>query len=88
MKDIMARVIADYEHFQEMPLELSADIDKFLEERPGHKEAEDAQRFLAERFNVLQDEIERWRDTQSMAECLRRLPGVPVEEKEETDDEK
>ena len=87
MKDRIAEIIITYEHFQEMPLELSANIDAFLEEHPGVEDAEDTRKFLADRFNALQDEIEAWRDAQSMAECTRRLPGVqgvPVEQKEES----
>ena len=53
--------IANYEGFQEMPLELSADMDLFLEERPDLAESKDileTRKFLCDRYEALQDEID------------------------------
>ncbi len=56
--------IANYEGFQEMPLEMSAEIDLILEERPNSPNMKDileTREFLANRYNVMQDEIDQLR---------------------------
>ena len=53
--------IADYENFQEMPLELSADIDRLLETHPMSSDIAEIRSFLADRYNMLQDEIDGWK---------------------------
>ncbi len=56
--------IANYEGLQEIPLELSADIDALLEERSERPDSPDileTREFLADRYNALQDEIDRWK---------------------------
>ncbi len=58
MKDLLPEWIADYENFQLMPLELSADIDRFLRLRPMNKDVEEMREFLSERFNILQAKID------------------------------
>ena len=51
--------IANYENFQEMPLELSADIDRLLETHPMSSDIAETRKFLADRYNTMQDEIDR-----------------------------
>ncbi len=51
--------IADYENFQEMPLELCADIDRLLETYPMSSDIAETRTFLADRYNAFQDEIDR-----------------------------
>ena len=64
MRDLIPEWIATYEDFQQMPLELSADIDLILEERPDSpnmKNILETREFLADRYNTLQDEIDKWK---------------------------
>ncbi|KKL80855.1 hypothetical protein LCGC14_2000620 [marine sediment metagenome] len=51
--------IANYEDLQEMPLELSADIDQLLETQTMSPDIKEIREFLADRYNVMQDEIDR-----------------------------
>lgn len=53
--------IANYEGFQEMPLELSAEIDRLVETKGMNTHIEETREFLADRYNTLQDEIDRLR---------------------------
>ncbi len=55
--------IETYESFQEMPLELSADIDQMLETNSisMSPDVEEIRSFLADRYNMLQDEIDGWK---------------------------
>ncbi len=55
--------IADYENFQEMPLELSADIDRMLETNSisMSPDVEEIRSFLSDRYSMLQDEIDKWK---------------------------
>jgi hypothetical protein len=57
----MPEWIADCEHLQEMPLELSAHIDAFLEAQPSNKDVEDIRDFLADRHAALQAHIDKLR---------------------------
>ncbi len=61
MRDLIPEFIATYESFQQMPLELSADIDLFLEKRPNSSNILENREFLADRYNALQDEIDKWK---------------------------
>ncbi|KKM80554.1 hypothetical protein LCGC14_1338610 [marine sediment metagenome] len=61
MKDLLPEWIENYEGFQEMPLELSADIDRLLETHEMIPDIEEIRGFLADRYNTLQDEIDRWK---------------------------
>ncbi len=64
MRDVIPEYIETYEGFQQMPLELSADIDQLLEERPDSPNMKDileTREFLANRYNTLQDEIDKWK---------------------------
>ena len=57
--DQIPKWIADYESFQEMPLELSADIDRLVETKGLNTDIEEIRGFLADRYNMMQDEIDR-----------------------------
>jgi hypothetical protein len=59
MKNLILDWIADLKHFQEMPFEVSADIDLFLEEHSGKfcKEVLEMQEFLADRHEALETKI-------------------------------
>ncbi len=58
MKDLLPEWIKYYEAFQEMPLELSADIDRLLRFSPMTKDIAEVREYLADRFNTMQDHIE------------------------------
>ena len=62
MRDLLPEWIADYERFQETSPEMSAEIDLMLEERPNSPNMKDIleiREFLADRYNMMQDEIDR-----------------------------
>ncbi len=64
MRDLIPEWIADYEGFQEMPLELSAKIDWLLEERlnnPNMNDVLEVREFLADRYNIMQEEVDKWK---------------------------
>lgn len=61
MKNLLLDWLADYERFQEGPLELSAEIDAILEKKPTNKDIEETREFLAERYNTLQKYIDELR---------------------------
>ena len=61
MRDLLPEWIADYEHFQEMTLEMSAEIDLFLEKHPMNTDVEEMQNFLSERYCTLQEHIDELR---------------------------
>lgn len=61
MKNLMVDWLANYEQLQEMPLELSAEIDALLETVPTNKDIEETREFLADRYNILQELIEKMR---------------------------
>ncbi len=64
MRDLIPEWIANFEGFQEMPLELSADIDRLLEEQPNNPNMKDileTREFLADRYNIMQDEVDKWK---------------------------
>ncbi len=55
--------IETYESFQEMPLELSADIDQMLETNSisMSPDVEEIRSFLSDRYDMLQNEIDGWK---------------------------
>ena len=59
--DQIPKWIADYENFQEMPLYLSADIDRLIETKGMNTHIEEIRSVLADRYNMLQDEIDEWK---------------------------
>lgn len=61
MKDQIPQYITDYENFQEMPLELSADIDRLVETKGLNTHIEEVREFLADRYDMLQAEIDKWK---------------------------
>jgi len=64
VRDLIPEWIAGYEDFQEMPLELSAEIDLFLEGRPNSSNMKDileTREFLADRYNIMQEEVDKWK---------------------------
>lgn len=61
MKDLIPEWIETYEDFQQMPLELSAEIDLMLETKDMTPDIAETQEFLADRYNALQDEIYKWK---------------------------
>ena len=64
MRDLIPEYIETYEGFQQMPLEMIAEIDKTIEERPNHPMMEDildTRMFLEVRYAALQHEIDRWK---------------------------
>ena len=64
MKDLLPEWIEDYENFQLMPLELSADIDRLVETKGLNTHIEEIREFLADRFNMLQDRIDSMKAAQ------------------------
>ena len=61
MRDMIPEYIATYEGFQQMPLELSADIDLLLETKDMTPDIAETREFLADHYNTLQDEIDKWK---------------------------
>ena len=63
MRDLIPEWIDDYEGFQEMPLEMSAEIDWLLETNRITMSVDlvDIRGFLAERYKLMQDEIDKWK---------------------------
>ena len=61
MKDLIPEWIETYEGFQQMPLELSATIDLLLETKDMTPDIAETREFLADRYNTLQDEIDKWK---------------------------
>jgi len=64
VRDLIPKWITDFKGFQEMPLELSADIDRLLEEQPNNPNMKDileTREFLADRYNIMQDEVDKWK---------------------------
>ena len=64
MRDLIPEWIKNYESFQEMPLELSAKIDRLLEEQPNNPNMKDIleiREFLADRYNIMQEEVDKWK---------------------------
>ncbi len=59
MKNLMLDWVADYERFQEGIFELSAEIDAILEKRETNKDIEETREFLADRYNNLQNHIDK-----------------------------
>ncbi len=63
MRNLFPKWIADYESFQEISLELSAEIDEMLENRviTMSEDLVEIREFLADRYNIVQDEIDKWK---------------------------
>jgi len=69
MRDLLPEYIKTYVSFQEMPLVMSAEIDLFLLENEDmtsdtEETIEETRSFLADRYNTLQDEIDKWKAAQ------------------------
>ncbi|KKL69868.1 hypothetical protein LCGC14_2110660 [marine sediment metagenome] len=64
MKDLLPEWIEDYENFQQMPLELSADIDLLVETKGLSKDIEEIREFVADRYDMLQNRIDEMKDAQ------------------------
>ncbi len=64
MKDLLPEWIEDYENFQQMPLELSADIDLLVETKGLNKDIEEIREFVADRYDMLQNRIDEMKDAQ------------------------
>ncbi len=58
MRDLIPEWIADYEGFQEMSLELSADIDRLVETKGLSMDIAKIREFLAIRYDMLQGRID------------------------------
>ncbi len=58
MRDLLPEWIKSYEDFQRMPLETSAEIDELLETFGMPPDIEETRKFLADRYNTLQDRID------------------------------
>ncbi len=61
MRDLIPEWIADLERFQEMPLEMSAELDLFLERYTIGVDIKDIRGFIADRHAVLQGKIDELR---------------------------
>ena len=57
-RNLLLEWIAYYEHFQEMPLEMSAEIVLFLEKHEMSTDVEEMRNFLSERYCTLQEHID------------------------------
>ena len=64
-----------------MPLELSAEIDAILEKRTTNKDIEETREFLVERYNSLQDHIDKLREAIANG-AMTILTEVPLSTEE------
>ncbi len=88
MRDFTAELIVHYERSLRLYAEMDAEVREFVEEHPDNEDARGQLAFLADRHDFMQDELDHWIAVWRMAECVRRLPGVPgVAAKEESNGE-
>lgn len=60
MKDLIPEWIQNYKDFQQMPLKLICEVEDLLERNSDNEDALDIKKFLEDRYDTLQDEIEKW----------------------------